>query len=278
MRPRTMALAVTILALAGGCGTADPAPSTRAPAAPPTNLARAKSTPTPATTPTQLRAEDPATPAAPRPGPSVTATYPAITTPVHAAGWSTSIPEVDAVIAATLSGDVERMRGVVGSRAVPCFDVGHPLHPATVICAGKPEGSEARGFAQGYGEWRYYEPDTVPLPAADGLKGVYAVVRIDGGGARPEAYQWARPGDYVAVLVPARGVPSFDAVLVLIEDGKWIGVTPGSVAEAFSASGIARHGTLVLAPPPGAPPLAPPTPRGALMPATTPPSSVTPRD
>lgn len=299
MRVAVLALVAGIALTTGACAvvpvsTASPAPTSRpmvevrgpdgvvtlvpAPPPPPANLSRPKSTPTPAL----LSPEERAKLVTPPPRPSGTPTYPPIDTPVHAPGASTGVPEVDAVIAALLSGDEAQVRGVMGTRDVECAGAYTTMHPASTICEGKPEDSVVRGFARGYGEWRYFDLENEGFPVGGDWKGLYAVVRIDSADVTPEAYQWARRGDYVAILVQSNGVPGFDASIVLIEHGKWIGATFGSAAPAASPDGFAKNGRLVVPPPPGAPPYVRPTPRASKTPQRPPtfataPAAPTPR-
>ncbi len=301
MRVPVLALVAGIALTAGACTvgpvtTASPTPTSRpmvevrgpdgvvtlvpAPPPPPANVSRPKSTPTPAL----LSPEERARLVTPPPRPSGTPTYPPIDTPVHAPGASTGVVEVDAVIEALLSGDEAQVRGVMGTRAVECAGAYTTMHPASTICEGKPEGSAVRGFAQGPGEWRYYDLEREQVRVGAPWKGVYAVVRVDRSDVLPEDYQWARPGNYVVILVPPTGIPSFDAAYALVEAGRLVGMSPVccSAAPAASADGIAKNGTLVLPPPPGAPPYVRPTPRASATPQRPPtfataPATPTPR-
>jgi hypothetical protein len=175
---------------------------------------------------------------------------------VHPVGTRTSVPVVDAVVAAAEQSDPQKLAALIHYYTLPC----EHLAMASIPCApGQPVGSPSAVFGGGVCEGDFYlkgdpripgvlanflsppppvRPLTTSVPALDGR--LYAVIK------RPVFPSEARvPGEYLIVFA------SGHVIAVDSQGLTWFGLTCGLPAspEAYVSGGTVAPGQTLLLPP-----------------------------
>jgi hypothetical protein len=223
---RSFILTVLVLLMASGCR-----PDAAPPPATPSATVNGDAAPVDATATTE---SEPA-------GSVLQETTPALSASAYPSGVETGIIDIDAVIAAALSGDPEQLRPLLGLLTTPCT-LAEGLGGPPKCTAGEAEGSEVTAFPFLGSEGGFAREDELDglLDSLDigGLYGVYIVPRD----AAEEPY-WPS-GDYGLVFT-GNGTPS--AYTLLMAEGRVVRIVyhmGQSPAEAFDSG----RGEIILSP------------------------------